>query len=704
MGIMSFLRNRAGIIIVGAIGLAIVAFLVSDAVTMGKPFWSGDANVVGTISGEPINIVDFSAKVEQNTANFKQQMGQSALNAQMTAYVVENTWTQSISEILLNKEVQRLGLAVSKTELNDMVTGKNPHPQVVQSFGNPQTGQIDRTQLSSFLSNIQTQDAASAVSQQWTAFLVSLKQERLSQRYYNLVKSSVYVTSLEAREDYVQRNKLANFNYIYLDYSTIADNKVVITDADYEEYYKQNIARFKNEQENRTFEYVAFDANPSKSDSAEVKANADRIAAELRGTKNDSLFIGINSDTKAPIAYVKKGQIDPALDTAVFSASVGTVIGPVLSNGFYKMAKVIDVRTGPDSVKASHILINPATEGGTDKARAKADSILNVIRKGTSFAVMAAQFGTDASKDKAGDLGTFGRGAMIPAFEEAVFNGKTGDMRTVTTQFGVHVIRIDKQIGSSKVVKVAIVDKALGSSNKTQQEAYTKATTFLSRVNSAKEFDAEAKKEGLAKLVAENVVAAQASIPGLESPRELVRWAYKADEGDVSDQVFTIDNKFVIGKLIDIREKGTLPLEKVKTAIEPAVRKHVKAEMLKEKFSGAFDAGAKTIAQVGLKLGKVPMPVQNIVFANPIIPGLSQENKVIGTVFGLQPGKMSKPIEGESGVYVVSLNGFSNPPALTNVFKQKEQIQQTLIQRSQGEAFNALREKADIKDNRASFF
>ena len=122
MGIMSFLRNRAGIIIVGAIGLAIVAFLVSDAVTMGKPFWSGDANVVGTISGEPINIVDFSAKVEQNTANFKQQMGQSALNAQMTAYVVENTWTQSISEILLNKEVQRLGLAVSKTELNDMVT------------------------------------------------------------------------------------------------------------------------------------------------------------------------------------------------------------------------------------------------------------------------------------------------------------------------------------------------------------------------------------------------------------------------------------------------------------------------------------------------------------------------------------------------------------------------------------------------------
>jgi len=124
MGIMNFLRNRAGVIIVGAIGFSIVAFLASDAVNLGKPFWAASQNVAGEVAGESIDIQDFNTKVEQNVNNFKQQMGQSSLNPQMTAYVVDNTWNQEISTILMNGEVQRLGLDISKKELNDMITGK----------------------------------------------------------------------------------------------------------------------------------------------------------------------------------------------------------------------------------------------------------------------------------------------------------------------------------------------------------------------------------------------------------------------------------------------------------------------------------------------------------------------------------------------------------------------------------------------------
>jgi peptidyl-prolyl cis-trans isomerase D len=404
-----------------------------------------------------------------------------------------------------------------------------------------------------------------------------------------------------------------------------------------------------------------------------------------------------------PVSYVTKGKLDPALDSLVFNASAGSIVGPVFSNGSYKIAKVLDVRNSPDSVKASHILLNPALEGGIDKAKAKADSLLNLIRKGTSFAELAAKFGTDGTKDKGGDLGTFARGSMIPDFEEAVFNGKPGDLKVLTTQFGVHIIHIDSQKGSSKVVKVAVVDKALASSNKTQQEAYSKASGFLNGVTNAAEFDAKAQKEGISKLVAENVTSMQSTIPGLESPRELVRWAFKGDEGDVSDQVFETGDKYVVAKLIDIREQGTLPLDKVKKMIEPMVRRHMKAKILIDKINKAA-AGATSINQIAQKLGKSAVPVQNVVFANPVIPGIAQENKVVGTVFGLQPGKVSKPVEGESGVYVVALNGFSAPPPLTNVFKQKQQIADMLAQRSQGAAFKALRDRAKIKDNRSRFF
>jgi len=703
MGIMSFLRNRAGIILVGVIGLAIVAFLVSDAVRLGSPFWNASKNEVGEVAGETISYQEFSQKVEQNTNNFKQQMGQNNLNPQMTAYIVENTWNQNIAEILLNKEIQRLGIQVGKNELNDMVSGKNPDPQVVQSFADPKTGEINRAQLAAFLSNLDTQDPNSQIRQQWGNFLASIRQSRLSQKYNNLVKNSMYVTSLEARDDYNNRNKLANFNYVNLDYSSIADNQIKLSDADYKEYYDEHKNLFKNPAETRSFEYVVFDATASKADSAEAKATVGRLAAEFKKSANDSLFVQINSDTKTPVSYVKKGQLDPALDSAVFNAAPGSVVGPVFSNGSFRLAKVLDSKVGPDSVQASHILINPATEGGVDKAKAKADSIRNLIAKGTPFAVLAAQFGTDASKDKGGDLGTFGRGAMIPAFEEAVFNGKTGDLKVVTTQFGVHVIKINRQVGSSRVVKVAVVDKGLTSSSKTQQEAYAKASSFLSASTSGKAFDEQVGKAGQRKLVAENVTGTQGSIPGLDNAREIIRWAFKADEGDVSDQVFDAGNKVVVAKLTSVNPEGVLALDKVKKQIEPMVRNRVKAKQLKEKFDAALN-GANSIQQVAQKVGRPVTPVENIVAANPVIPGVAQENRVIGTVFGLQPNKLSQAIEGERGVYVVAVTKFTNPAPLTNTVRQKQQISEGLAQRAAGEAFRVLRDKAKIKDNRVRFF
>ncbi|WP_370527243.1 SurA N-terminal domain-containing protein [Pedobacter sp. SYSU D00535] len=699
---MSFLRNRAGAILIGAIGLAIFAFLLNDAISFGTPFWAESQTEVGEVAGETIGIEEFRAKVEQNEANFRQQMGGN-LNPQMSSYIVENTWNQTISEILLGKEVKRLGLEVGRTELNDMVSGKNPHPQVVQTFGNPQTGQIDRSQLNSFLSNLSTQPANSPIRSQWEQFLVSIKQDRLFQKYTNLVKNSIYVTSLEAREEHQNRNKLADFSYVNLEYASIPDNQVKLEDKDYQEYYDEHKNLFKNREETRTFEYVVFDASPTKADSAAIRTNIGRIAAEFRNTTNDSLFVSVNADTKAPISYMKKGQLDPALDSLVFSAPVGSVVGPVYSNNAFRVAKVLDVRMSPDSVQASHILINPATEGGLPKAKAKADSIANLIRNGASFAELATKFGTDASKDKGGDLGTFGRGAMIPAFEEAVFNGKPGDLKVVTSQFGVHVVRVVRQVGSSRVARVAVVDKAVASSNETQQAAYSKASSFLSTADDDKAFDEQVKKQKLNKLVAENVTASQSMVAGLDNPRELIRWAFQADQGDVSDRVFELENRYVVAKLTDVREKGILPLAKVKKDIEPMVRNLVKGRMLSERLSKAA-SGASNIQQVAQKVGKQAQPAQNIVFANPIIPGLGQENKVVGTVFGLQPRKLSNPIEGESGVFVVAVNSFSNPAPLTNTITLKEQIAESLRQRAQGSVFEVLKEKAEITDNRFRFF
>jgi len=701
MGIMTFLRNRAGIIIVVVIGLAIVAFLLGDVIRFGTPFWARHQNEVGSIDGTAIKYEQFNAQVEQSINNMRQQMGGN-MSPQMKSYAVEDAWNQNLRHLLLTKELERIGLGVGKNELNDMVTGKNPSPMIVQNFGNPQTGEVDRNQLNQFLSNITNESGNSELSNQWNSFLEAMRDNRLQQKYNNLIQNSIYVTSLEANEEYNQRNKIANFSYVLLDYASIPDKDIKLTDADYQAYYNEHKASFKNEMETRSFDYVVFNAQPTAQDTALAKETITNLTQELAKTTNDSLFATSNSEQKRPVAYIKKGTLSPALDSLVFSANVGTTVGPVYANGVYESAKILDARNSPDSVTARHILLNPAQEGGLDKAKAKADSIKNLILKGANFAALAVEFGTDGTKDNGGELGTFARGSMIPEFENAVFDAKPGDVFVLNTQYGIHIIKVDAQKGMSKVVKAAIIDKSVTSSNETLRAAYSKASDFFGKASS-QNFQEEAKKTGLTVEHAENIAPMQGYIQNLESPRELIKWAFKAEQGDVSDKVYELDNQYVVAKLTNVRPKGQLSLANVKKEIEPAVINQAKAIKLEQKLNDALK-GAKSIDQVAQKVGKTPKAEQNIVLANPILPGVAQENKVVGTVFGLQPKQLSKPIEGTQGVYVVEATDFVNPAALDNLDSQKQQIKQQIAQRVSNQSFQALLDKADITDNRVRFY
>lgn len=698
MGLMTFLRNRAGYILIGAIGFAIVAFLVGDAINVGKPFWAGSQKVVGSVDGEEINIEQFSAKVDQSLAQFKQQYG-GAGNAQMQAMAVDNVWQGEMAGILLGKEYARMGLSVSGSELFDLIQGPNPSPLIVQYFGNPQTGVVDRAQVIKIF-----KDGAKdpRLKDQLRTLETEIEKQALQTKYTKLINNSIYVTTLEANDEYQNRNKLANFKYAGLDYASVPDASVKLSESDYSDYYNNNKQRFNNPTETRSFEYVSFSVNPTKEDSAAVKTQIDKLANDFKTAANDSLFAAVNSDVKVPYTYMAKGKLDPAVDSVVFNLPAGSFYGPKFSGNSYKLVKVINTRFSPDSVKASHILINPSKLGGVDKAKKLADSLKTLVQKGSSFADLAKEYSEDGSKDKGGDLGTFTRGQMVPEFENAVFDGSVGELKIVTTQFGVHLIKIEKQVGNSKVAKLAYIEKSLVSSNKTRDAAYKKASNFLAEVKEGN-FTEVAQKKGYTVGVADKITPTQGFAPGLDNPRQLIRDAYAAEKGTVLDQVYQMDNAFVIARLTDIKPKGILPLEAVKKEIEPMVRNAVKARMLSEKVNKAL-SGSTSIDQVAQKLGKTAAPVQNIVFSNPIIPGLGQENKVVGAVFGSQPGKISKPVEGESGVYAFVVDGFTSPAPMANTYKQKEAMIQAAGQRALGAAFQALQDKSKIKDNRVKFY
>nr|WP_179414343.1 peptidylprolyl isomerase [Mucilaginibacter sp. E4BP6] len=700
MGIMGFLRNRMGMILVIVIGFAMFAFIAGEVIHYGGSFFHGDNTEMGEINGEKIAVDEFNKRVDQNTANFQAQSHQTEMTPQITSYIQESTWSQEVNEKILNAEMDKLGLVVGDDEQRSLIQGDNPSPQIVQAFGNPQTGQVDRAKLNNFLSNISAAKNDDPMLLRWNEFVDHIVDDKRTEKYLALVSNGLYVNALDAQDDYEAKNKLVNFKYVKLDYASIPDSKVTVTDDDYENYYNDHKGEFKNPEENRSIEYVVFNAAPSKDDSAVVKAQVDKLAPAFKASTNDSLFVEVNADTKAPLAFQRKGQLDPKIDSIMFGAAKGFVYGPYLSGNSYKLSKLVDEQVGPDSVKARHILL-PITSS-PEKTLATADSIKKLIQSGKSFADLAKTYSADkGSADKGGELGMFGRGSMVPAFEDAVFEGKKGDIKIVTSQYGVHIIDIEDQKGSSKVVKVATVDKLLTASSATQSAAYSKAQAFLGTLT-GDNFDEQANKAGLKVVQAPDLNPIASTFNTITSGREIVRWAYKASTGDFSDQVFTSGDQYVVARLTQINPKGTLPLSAVKKQIAPQVLLAVKGKMLADKLQSAV-SGASNINQVAQKAGSTVNPIQNIVFANPVIPGSSAEYKLIGTVFGSQPGKLSAPVIGQAGVYVFTVDNFIKPAPLANALRQKQELGQALLQRSQQSILEALKDKANVKDYRVKF-
>ncbi|HEX3386071.1 MAG TPA: peptidylprolyl isomerase, partial [Mucilaginibacter sp.] len=545
------------------------------------------------------------------------------LTPQFTAYMEENTWTQMVNQVLLNKEVDKLGLIVTPEEINEMVNGNNPDQTIVQNFGDPQTGKVDRAKLSQFEASIKSAPKDDPMVQRWTAFVNQLGLNKIAQKFVALSTNGMYVNSLDTKDDYEAKNRLVNFKYVTLDYASIPDNKVTLTDDDYKAYYDEHKYKFNNKEELRSFDFVSVNGAATKEDSAAIKDQVEKLIPLFKASTSDSLFVQQNAETKIPFAYRKKGQLgDPKLDSVMFNEPNGFIYGPYLSNGSYKIAKLIDARTGPDSVKASHILISAQTVGLAEALK-KADSLKKLVQGGKPFAELAQTFSGDpGSAKKGGELGMFGRGIMAPQFEDAAFNGKPGDLVIAVTQFGVHLIHIEEQKGSMKVAKVAVVDKPITPSQKTQTAAYNKAQAFLGALANNTNFNAEAKKEGLVVKQANDFKGLAAALPGIDDARAIVRWAYKAKVGDNGDQVYVVGDQYIVPVLTAIKPKGTLSLDDVKKQIEPDVRKQVKAKLLIAKMQ-ATESGSQTIDQVAQKLNLTANPVQNVVLANPNIPGVA---------------------------------------------------------------------------------
>ena len=679
------------------IGGAMLAFILGDLLNSGSFILNGSPTEVGEIAGNTVDGRAFEERVQVSIENYKTQTGQSSIDNATTDQLREQTWQQMVREFVMGQELDATGVRVSAEELYDLVQGNSPHPQVLQAFTNPETGQFDQAQVISFLKKMETDED---LKKRWIAFEKDIARLQRNDKYNNLIKKGLYVTNKEAESDFLSKNQGATIKFVLKRYASVADSTVEVSDSDIKKYYNANKSKFEQDA-SRDVEFVTFRVEPSKEDFEKVKNWADRLKPEFAASENDTLLVNRESDVRFNARWLVKGELGGSIDTLMFAADQGYVEGPYLQDQTYRLAKLIGVKMAPDSVNARHILIRPETYGSLEAAKVTADGLKDVIENGGDFAALALQVSEDpGSGAKGGDLDWFKEGQMVPSFNDACFDGDEGDLVVVQSQFGYHIIEVLEQKGNTEKRAIAFIDRTVEPSTKTFQIVYGSADEFARSITSLASFDQEIASRGLNKRIASNLKENEKTIAGLENPRELIRWAYKSEKEDISE-VFELGNTFVVGALTAVREEGFTAIDEIKEELEAGAIKEKKAANFMEEFDAAKAGDIQVIAD------NMNLPLEgknNILFSAAAITGLGREPALLGTVSGMEIGDISKAIKGDQGVYVVYLDSRAEAPAQPNYTINASILNSSLSSRVDYEVFEALKEKADIVDNRAKFF
>lgn len=691
------IRERSTLLLI-LIGGALALFVLSDLLNSAGFIRMGRQTQVGEISGEPIEGQDFEKQVNEAIENYKLNFNTTTVDGNTTDQIREQTWNQLIRTRVMGRELDELGIRVTPDELFDMVQGSRPHPQVVRAFTNPQTQKFDQQQVIAFLKSLESDPERKA---RWLAFEGEILRMKREEKYNNLIKKGLGATTAEAKADFLGRSVLYKADLVVKRYMMVSDSTLAVSDKELNDYYSKNMKKYEQEA-TRDVEYVAFKVLPSDEDNEKVKVWAQNLVKEFESSTNDTLFVNRNSDQRFNARWMTKGK--SKLDSILFSLPKGAVYGPYFEGGSYRLAKVSDIKASPDSVSARHILIG--TQKLTDEAaKKKADSLLAIIKADRKrFADLAKEVSEDpGSGSKGGDLGYFAEGMMVPTFNDACFNGKKGDLVVVKSQFGYHIIEVMDQKGRSEKRSIAQVERAVDPSNRTVQAKYGDADAFARSISTDEDWETKIADQGLNKRIASNLKENDRVVAGLESPRELVRWAFGVEKGTVSKKVFEFGNTFVVAKVTAVREKGTAPLDDVREQVEAEVRKEKKAAMFAEEMQNAAN-GATELQGVADKLNLPLEPRENIQFATTALPGFGREPAVVGTVAGLKVGAVSRPVKGEQGVFLVQVKEATDAAMPEDLTPNKQNVSNALRSRVDFEMFEALKKKADIVDNRSKFY
>lgn len=709
MSVIQKIRDKYARWAVAAIVISLLGFILMDAFA-GRSSFGSSSTTIGKVNGKEIDIIDFEKKVKQQEEMAQQQgydMGEAGRQQ-----VIESVWNGEVTQTLMAEQFEELGMTVGNKEINNLLFGSNPPPDLKQRFTDEATGQYNALAAQQFINGVKKSGRPEDKTQ-LIDYINNLELNRKMEKYTSLLSNSIYYPKWFIEKQMADNSLIGKASYVSIPYSTISDSAVKISDSEIKNYIDEHKDDFAQKEETRSINFVVFNAAPTAADSTVIKSQVEALKAPFfTATDPASFLLQQGSTIEYYDAYVGESKVQVPDKDSIFALQKGSVYGPYQDNKNFVLAKKIDERILPDSAKIRHILVqtaNPQTGQlmlDDSAAKKRIDSIDLAITNGANFDTLAKQLSNDkGSSDKGGVYDYFPQGQMVKAFNDFVFEGKTGDKKVVKTEFGYHLIEIQGQKGSQPHYKIAYLAKEITPSSETDNAASSQASLFAGESRDLKAFNANydktLKTKGLNKLVAADIKPGDHAITGLGTSRTLVKAIFNADKGDVI-QPERVGESYVVATVTEVNEEGLQDAAKARTIVEPILRNKKKADQIKQKLGKitTLEAAAATVKQPVQTADSLRFSGANAVFGF--------EGKVIGAVFNTaNKGKIiPEAIEGQAGVYILRVENISASAIdNTNIEMQRQMMQmqarQGAMQQSPAEA---LKEAANIKDNRAKFY